>query len=367
MISYSRQKSFPILSPSKSTSSLPIDISKTLDKSNNSSKDKCIKLQIFPYTISTTDQSSFRSCRHSKPTNPGFTSPHKKIKSLRNRMNSMLNTLNRKNISQEQYLIQKKLVNKYFESSRNVNLIKNLSYSNKYSSNKTSKDTKFRINLIRDFTGENKFVNYELKINRAKEYYQKQIDLIHKNRTAKQKELNKIIEELDARKGNKLFSKITCIKDKANVKHHNNDINQLDFDQLEHISEHSLKAHYNNKLKQKKQIAKQITEEIQNIDAKPYEKLFNKKGKPLERGQIFNENNLKRKIKLHNITYYFHDKERDELCVKSPETLKSNMLFINAITARHLKGHCPPYVKQTFKNQTIGKYTGLNGVYFSMS
>ena len=283
MISSTRQKSFPVLSPSKSNSSLPIDISKTLDKSNCSSKDKCIKCQIFPYTISTTDQSSFRSGRHSKHINPGFASPYKKINSLKTRMNSMLNTLNRKNLSQEQYLIQKKLVNKYFENSRNVNLIKTPSYSNKYSTNKTSKDTKFRINLIRDFTGENKFVNYELKINRAKEYYQKQIDLIHKSKTAKQRELNKIIEELDARKGNELFSQITSLKDNTNVKHHNNNINQIDFDQLENVSENSLKAHYNNKINQKKQIAKQITEEIQNIDAKPYEKLVSKKGKPLER------------------------------------------------------------------------------------
>ena len=119
MLSHTRQQSFPVLSPSKSNSSLPIDISKTLDKSNYSSKDKCIKYQIFPYTISTTDQSSFRSVRHSKPTNPGFTSPIKKINSLKTRMNSLLNTLNRKNISQEQYLIQKQLVNKYFENSRN--------------------------------------------------------------------------------------------------------------------------------------------------------------------------------------------------------------------------------------------------------
>ena len=272
-------------------------------------------------------------------------------------------------LSSEQNKSQKQLVNKFIASRRNVSLIKPPFDNSSKCSNekKVPKKADFRKNLIRDYTGEGKFVNFEQKISRAKEYYYKQVELIHKNQKAKQKEINRIMEELDARKVNSLITNISLIKETFRES-----INKckkpIDYEKLETIAMNALKTHFNKKMKLKKEFAKQVIHEIQNMDAKPYERLFNKRGVPLkQRGQVFNESNLERKIKLHNITHSLFDPHNDDLCEKNPQTLKHNMSSINLGITKYLRGHCPRNVKKTFKNATLGKFAGLNGVYFSMS
>ena len=120
-------------------------------------------------------------------------------------------------------------------------------------------------------------------------------------------------------------------------------------------------------MKLKKKYAMKITEEIKNMKCKPYEKLFDRRGKPLQKGLIFNGNNLERKIKLYNITHSLNKVDDDDYSERNVEKLKNNMIVINSINVKHLKGYRPPYIKHNFKTTTIGKYTGLNGVYFSMS
>ena len=198
------------LTPSKSCSKIPFDsIFNTATKIPSSSTSRHSQKKIRPYSISTTDQSSFLSARFSKNISR-IVSPHKKIVSLKHRMNKLMNTLDKQQSPRQHYQSHKHLVNKFIESSRNVKLVRKISFNNKYLGTNTPTLSDFRMNLIRDFTGENKFVNIEQKINRAKSYYQKQIDFSQKNNTAKQKEFNKIIAELETRKQNNLFSTI-CI------------------------------------------------------------------------------------------------------------------------------------------------------------
>ena len=375
MSNLSEQKSFPFISPIKSNPKIPNEsLFKTPIKANSFSIDnKHHKHQTIPYTLSTTEQSSFLSGMHNKHNNSLLSSPYKHLTSIRYKMYSKLQTLEEKekqqaSLSSEQNKSQKQLVNKFIESRRNVSLIKPpFDDSHRCSSEKKlSKKVDFRKNLIRDYTGESKFVNFEQKINRAKEYYYKQVELIQKSQKTKQKEINKIIEELEARKVNNIITNISLIKETFRE-----DINKykkpIDYNKLENIAMNALKMYFNKKMKLKKDIAKQITNEIQNMDAKPYEKLFNKKGIPLKQGQVFNEINLERKIKLHNINHSMFDPHNDDLCEKNPKKLKHNMSSINLGITKYLKGHCPRNVKKTFKNATLGKFAGLNGVYFSMS
>jgi hypothetical protein len=369
------QKSFPFISPIKPNSKhLNEPLYKTPIKANSFCIDKHPKHQTIPYSLSTTEQSSFISGmhNHNKHNNSLLSSPYKHLTSIRYKMYSKLQSLEEKekqnaSLSNEQSKSQKQLMNKFIESRRNVSLIKPPYEDSNKCLNENKKNVDFRKNLIRDYTGENRFANFEQKINRAKEYYYKQVDLIQRSQKTKQKELNKIIEELEARKVNNLITNISLIKETFREDINNKHKKPIDYNKLENIAMNSLKMYFNKKMKLKKDIAKQITNEIQNMDAKPYEKLFNKRGVPLKQGQMFNECNLERKIKLHNITHSRFDPYNDDLCEKNPEMLKHNMSSINLGIAKYIKGHCPRNVKKTFKNATLGKYAGLNGVYFSMS
>lgn len=355
-------KCIPHLNSSKSCPKIPFDsMFNNATKMPSSSTSRKSQKKIRPYTISTTDQSSFLSARFSKQISR-VVSPHKKIFSLKHRMNKLINTLDKQNLSPEHYQSHKHLVNKFIANSRNVKLVKKISFNNKFFGTDTPTLSDFRMNLIRDYTGENKYVNIEQKINRSKSYYQRQIEFSLKNKTAKQKELNKIIAELEIRKQNNLFSTITTYK--MTPKTNNTNTKEIDH---ETISANSLQTHYNNKMKRKKIYAMKITEEIKHMTCKPYEKLFDKRGKPLQKGLIFNENNLERKIKLYNIIHSLNKVDDDDYSEKNVEKLKNNMILINSINSKHLKGYRPPYIKDSFKTSTIGKYTGLNGVYFSMS
>ena len=256
------QKSFPFISPIKSNPKILNEhLYKTPIKANSFSIDKHPKHQTIPCTLSTTEQSSFLSGmhNHNKHNNSLLSSPYKHLTSIRYKMYSKLQSLEEKekqkaSLSNEQSKSQKQLMNKFIESRRNVSLIKTPYDDSNKCSHENKKNVDFRKNLIRDYTGENKFVNFEQKINRAKEYYYKQVDLIQKSQKTKQKELNKIIEELEARKVNNLITNISLIKEtfREDINKHKKPI---DYNKLESIAMNSLKMYFNKKMKLKKDTA----------------------------------------------------------------------------------------------------------------
>ena len=255
---------------------------KTPLTSNVSTLEMYKKQHTLPYTISTTEQSSFCSGLNSKQSSTLSTS-YRRLPLLRNKIYSVLNTLEEKHLTKQHSQSQRHLVNKFLENRRNVSLIQTPFYNNKYQVKKDiSENADYRKNLIRDYTGESKFANINQKIDRAKEYYYKQIDLIQKSKSAKQKEMSKILEELESRKVNNLLTNISTIKEKIkNDKHKKK--KPIDSIKLEKIAVKSLNKHFNNKIKFKKKLAKSISEEIKYMDAKPYEELFDQHGFPLKK------------------------------------------------------------------------------------
>ena len=110
-------KCIPNITSSRSCPKLPFDsIFNTATKVSPSSASRQSQKKIRPYTISTTDQSSFLSARFSKQISR-VVSPHKKIFSLKHRMNKLINTLDKQNLSSEHYQSHKHLVNKFIANS----------------------------------------------------------------------------------------------------------------------------------------------------------------------------------------------------------------------------------------------------------
>ena len=198
----------------------------------------------------------------------------------------------------------------------------------------------YRKNLIRDFGYLNK-----------KNIYEKELDYIDLKKKNEYRKVEQIERNLKRNKARSLARKRSVIVCEEKSIHLDN-------------SEDCLKKYYDNRIVKRINIAKQISNEIRDINSTQYEEITDENGNFLTNNKLINDNNLSRKIKNWNIQRNNFDHENDELCERNHKELKSLMYHQMIQSMKTLKGICPPFIKKKFKITTINKFSECSGIYF---
>lgn len=198
----------------------------------------------------------------------------------------------------------------------------------------------YRKNLIRGFGYLNK-----------KNIYEKELDYIDLKKKNDYRKVKQIEKNIKRSKACSLSRKRSVIVSEEKSIHLNS-------------SEDCLKKYYNNRIVKRINIAKQILNEISDLNSTQYEKIVDEKGNFLSSNKLINDNNLSRKIKNWNIQRNNFEHENDELCERNHKELKSLMYNQMVQSMKTLRGICPPFIKKKFKIKTINKFSEYSGIYF---
>ena len=83
------------------------------------------------------------------------------------------------------------------------------------------------------------------------------------------------------------------------------------------------------------------------------------------RGELFNQKNLKRIIRVRNILKNRVDYENDHLNIENPNFLRDQNFEIDEkISKASLRSKPPSFLKSNFKGRTMHRWKCVNGQYF---
>lgn len=227
------------------------------------------------------------------------------------------------------------------------------------------KEDHFRNKVLRDYkSGGGSFEAKKLIENSKNKYDELNDVLLHKQK----KQINKsyiLINNFEEKKNKKdgLFSLLPALQKTQNKKRQLTSTPQkkrLNIDE-------SLNKYYEYRTKKKVDVAKQIAEEILEINCDEYEELKCISGIVNCSTKLLSEKNLKRKIKLHNIEQKHFDYENDLLCEKNVPLLKELLKTSEIETVAKTKDVLPKFLKKKLKNTTIKKFNGLCGNFFGVN